>query len=187
MQHHGAPTRLLDWSDGALMALHFAVRNEQDDDDDAIVYALEPNALIGELSDQHYPKAKQIWKKYVKDHPLLELSLDSEEDCYIPNPAKLPLSPMVLTYDHLTRRIAAQRSQFIVFGADHNWIADRVSDDAKWIATIKVDARHRLSIRQELRDSGITESVIFPDLDGVGRELRILWQDLRSDPKRPER
>src|SRR5271167_1059072 len=45
MQHHEGPTRLLDWSDGALMALHFAVRNRADDSEDARVYVLEPDKL----------------------------------------------------------------------------------------------------------------------------------------------
>jgi hypothetical protein len=33
------------------------------------------------------------------------------------------------------------------------------------------------SIKIELRESGLTESVIYPDLDGLGREMHQLWED----------
>jgi len=47
MQHHGAPTRLLDWSEGSLAALYFAIRERGSKGDpnngkDAAVFMLDP-------------------------------------------------------------------------------------------------------------------------------------------------
>jgi hypothetical protein len=44
MQHYGAPTRLLDWTQGALLALYFAVKDNPGHFDSA-VWALDPYSL----------------------------------------------------------------------------------------------------------------------------------------------
>jgi hypothetical protein len=48
LRHHRAPSRLLDWSKGSLVALHFAIGkkyNRTSDDKDAAVWILEPRRL----------------------------------------------------------------------------------------------------------------------------------------------
>ena len=49
MQHHGVPTRLLDWSDGALIALHFAIKDKpMSPKAGSIIYVLDPYWLLDE-------------------------------------------------------------------------------------------------------------------------------------------
>ena len=187
MQHHNAPTRLLDWSDGALMALHFAVREKtKDDNSDALVYVMESYRLMDRLEalpDREI--AKNQWKDYVAKNPSDELSEGDWDDAYLPSDADelaerpLPGPPLLLDLSHITRRIAAQRSRYVVFGTDTDWLAAEFAKPESSIRAITVDGAACRQIRLQLRDSGITESVIYPDLDGLGREMGQRWTDLK--------
>jgi hypothetical protein len=190
MQHHEGPTRLLDWSDGALIALHFALRNKSHDRHDARVYVLEPYRLSEQLEALPDTKlAEDAWKAYAEKRPNEDYDPSAWEDSYLPvsedifDEVPVPRPPMVLEFGHITRRIAAQRSRFIVLGTEPNWMQDefRKADSTIKLITIAASARARL--RQDLRDCGITESVIYPDLDGLGREMKQLWEDRRVAPE----
>jgi hypothetical protein len=182
MQHHGGPTRLLDWSDGSLMALHFALRNKQGDESDSLVYVLEPSRLMDTLDTlPETALREEKWTEYAEANPE-----DADEDSanvYLPSSDgserdfELPRIPMLLRFSHFSRRVAAQRSQFIVFGSDPSWLSDEADKPNSSICSITIDGQHTKATRAELRECGVTESVIFPDLDGLGRELKQLWED----------
>ena len=114
MQHHRVPTRLLDWSDGSLIALHFAVSNRTDEND-RLVYVLDPAWL-----DDQLPKP-----------PDDDDARDDFFDSYLPMDAvrrrriPLPEEPLSLSSTHFVRRIAAQRSRFILFGRGRLWLSER--------------------------------------------------------------
>jgi hypothetical protein len=74
-------------------------------------------------------------------------------------------------------------SRFIVLGTEPNWMQDEFRKTDSTIQLITIAAAARAQLRQDLRDCGITESVIYPDLDGLGREMKQLWEDRRVAPE----
>lgn len=188
MQHHGIPTRLLDWSDGALIALHFAINDKpRPPKSDSIIYILDPYWLLDKLArDSDRADAKDRWKKYLektKD----DLSEDDWERLYLPEEnddaeaplLKTPAIPLLWDSPHVTRRVAAQRSRFMIFGTDPLWLAKLFAQRNMRLTSITIPHGAIGRIKQELRDAGVTESVVFPDLDGLGRELKQIWQTRR--------
>ena len=188
MQHHGVPTRLLDWSDGALIALHFAVRKKSDPyKSGSVVHVLDPWLLV-ELLEKHPDRreAEGRWKKYNKRHPA-DTYEDDWDRLYLPMDEEdasdsllaTPKTPLLWDSPHLSRRVAAQRSRFMIFGTDPLWLSKIAQRGNSRLLAVQIPTASVAGIKRDLKDAGITESVVFPDLDGLGRELQQVWEARR--------
>jgi|HubBroStandDraft_1064217.scaffolds.fasta_scaffold67987_1 hypothetical protein len=185
MEHYGVPTRLLDWSDGALVALYFALRPVKSTHD-AAVYMLDP-WWLNKLVFKELPIAKEI-------RPSGSAMPDWEEaERYLPEDefdneiigAKFPLA---IDPSHVVRRFAAQRSRFTIFGRAVDGLAKicaKVPESDCRLSRIKLRRSAVPEMRRDLATCGISESTIFPDLEGFGRELNGIFQELwvETSPK----
>ena len=67
----------------------------------------------------------------------------------------------------------------MIFGTDPLWLVKVEKERDSRLVSITIPASSINRIKQELIDAGITESVVYPDLDGLGRELKQAWKARR--------
>lgn len=167
MQHYGAPTRLLDWTDGAILALFFAVR-ELKKPRDAAVWVLDPSWLnektLGEeensyLSGVMLPEWKETDPWFSKPF---------EETLH-------PKMPMALDPPHVARRVSVQRGHFTIHGTDKEGLDRLALGKDPRLVKITVSESGIVGILDDLETLGIIETTIFPDLEGLSRELVRTW------------
>jgi hypothetical protein len=160
MQHYGLPTRLLDWTEGSLIGLHFALSKDTGKED-AAVWALDPwmlNKWSIKKSDlvitggQFEPDP--IAKKYLGR---------------VYQKLKLPSHPIAIVPPYNSPRITAQRGTFTVHGFCTKGIEKQFS---KRLVKITIPKDSALEMRRQLRTAGISEFTLFPDLDGLCRDIR---------------
>jgi len=175
MQHYGAPTRLLDWTEGALLGLYFAIRENKSCD--AAVWVLDTWELNKKVvhRDEVIPPGDPLIR--AEDKGLYEKWLRERF-----GKGAWPRWPVAIYPGYIMRRIGAQRSCFTIHGADQRGLETIAKELRVPLTKIVIPSWRVNSIRDSIETCGIDETTVFPDLDGLGRLLEKWSEPVEKNP-----
>jgi len=170
MQHHGAPTRLIDFTKSPYVAAFYALERAESD---AAVWAVNTSSLV---RSSVVPRA----------HPTLDAAAidprvpDNAIEYFFSN-----RYPVVWAGEphRMDRRLVAQAGTFIVPGVVDRpveaLLADYESDEPLLVKIVLRNAMRRDAMFGLYR-MNITNATLFPDLEGLARsiayELEVSWK-----------
>lgn len=145
-QHHGLPTRLLDWTTNPLVALYFAVEHSPFCRTQCHVCGGNPACVVGLLRRDTFSVAS-----LARSNPRAPL-YEGKHD------------PGLIRPPDMDQRIIAQSSIFS--------ISKDPSKPIERDVTYIVPAHEQPNILRQLDRLGISRRTLFPDLDGLSHYLR---------------
>lgn len=177
MQHYGAPTRLLDWSENLLVAAYFCSlayesgeERDRAGDGRPAIWAFEPVR----------------WNSLVLAHIDADLGILTTSDPEIKNweprstedlsAARRHKQPIALYGIHNSPRIVAQRGTFTIAGTMLEPLEQIANDKypTEKLLTKYVFTGYRGDLAGELQAVGVQKSMIFPDLQSLSEEISIM-------------
>ena len=172
MQHSGAPTRLLDWTESPLIALYFAVRDNPGYYDSA-VWILDPYELNRRVIGKDEVFAPSAAGANPSDARKIAPWLPERWA-----KSRLPAYPVAVFPTHIARRISSQKSCFTIHGAQAEGFAKFARGSKPCLVKLTIPAHSISNVQPELRRYGIDDTTIFPDLEGLGRSLATSYREL---------
>ncbi len=166
-QHHGLPTRLLDWTYSPYVALHFVTAELDKFDRDGIIWALKYEALNNYLPDKLSKELCRIGSNSFTSSMLSkvyenleELSEDSSEFA------------VAFESPSLDNRIVNQFAIFTFMSHAESLLDDWLEDKPDLYFRIRIPAEIKWEIRDKLDQVNINERVLFPGFDGLSKWLK---------------
>lgn len=177
-QHHGLPTRLLDWSINPLVALYFSLPDvvleeslefEEEDREyylndgfsgkGAAVFIINPCVINEVFKNPPYP---------------INVAYEYEEWKHYIDPTKSGIrayEPICIYSNDIDSRISAQSGHFTLHGSCI-WSLDYYSLTIPNIYKILIPYKFINKIKRNLDMLGINDSYIYPGLDGLAKDIK---------------
>jgi hypothetical protein len=171
-QHHGLPTRLMDWTYSPFIAMHFATANQDKFDTDGVIWVInyvEAHLLLPEI-------LKNVLEREGANAFTVDLILKAAGS--FNEFSNLIEDDFVLFFEppSLDERFI---NQFALFSISSN--SKLVFDD--WLKLypqlwkkVIIPKELKWEIRDKLDQSNITERVLFPGLDGLSDWLKRMYK-----------
>lgn len=170
MQHHGVPTRMLDWSESCLVALYFALYELKKEKDVIInnpaVWMLNPLFLNSKsLGWDKFPSFEGELNEKVESNCRLAFK-DKKDDSFTE-------FPIAIKSQWIDDRMVAQKSCFTIHGNNKIAIEDiDENENCRILTKYLIDKDKRDLLLEQLKLCGITHYSIYPDLDGLAKEIK---------------
>ena len=165
-QHHGLPTRLLDWTYSPYVALHFATQNMSKYELDGVVWCVD------------YVRAHELLPKK------LRMELDEEGANVFTTELLAEAAPglhdleeyadnfvLFVEPPSFDSRIVNQYALFSVISQPSSRLDEWIAEHSDLALRVVIPAGLKWEVRDKLDQSNVTERVLFPGLDGISRWL----------------
>lgn len=164
MQHLRVPTRLLDWTEGALIGLYFALQEER-----PVVWMLNPDELNQlSITDKIIPGAYPLtWLRH--EDPFINIGSENIRGAWETDKRGIDL-PVAIKPTYIHPRMSAQKSCFTVHGKKKEPLSRIVPDSILAKFVIKKSAVS--AMRRDLTMLGITHTSVFPEAEYLAKELK---------------
>jgi hypothetical protein len=175
-QHHGLPTRLVDWTFSPFVALHFATEYVADYDRDGLVWCID---FV--RANQLLPKRlRAILDEEGSDTFTAEMlgafATLREFDALSRDPFLMFLEPPALD-----ARILNQAALFSLMPAPTSSLEEWLARHPEVCRRVIVPAELKWEVRDKLDQANITERTLFPGLDGLSRSLERYYLPRKRD------
>ncbi|RYG25309.1 FRG domain-containing protein [bacterium] len=166
-QHHGLPTRLVDWSYSPLVALHFATVGHHPSQDCTVMavdFAAAHRRLPKKLQKALESEGGDVWTADLLEEVVP--TLDDLEKLGDGEPLLLFFEPPAID-----QRILNQYAFFGVLSDARARMQDYLQAHPELAFRVVIPAALRQEVRDKLDQANVNERVLFPGLDGLSQWL----------------